>query len=198
MPLHAPVSRPGVCRATKNGGGLRLKRQNREMLDARTLSPLVQDFLEAADSLNGQVSQPLGRTVPISWAVGGGADTHKHYPVATQLHDELSGKFEHEHHKIKAYQYHNHLGRMNSALQLTRECNMILESGSTAVSRYSLDLVKKQRNQKAKNRGAGSSNVLAPGVEDIEGMPMTLQAAMLLEQQLGLEEDDSLEEYMQY
>jgi len=168
--LTAPLRKP-----TKNFVSIR---QNTEALDAKEVSPMMQEFLGAKHSSVG-FRQMLARTVPVSWCPAGGVDTHRRRQVPKELHDAISAKLAKSQHDFARVGALGHRRKIAAARQVERACSNILSGGQTRVSQAVLDLVKRQRergkDKKDKDGGAGDEeeeDEAPPGVDllaDIDG-----------------------------
>ncbi len=155
LPGKGVLDRTTLSQALHRPRNVRVvQRQNTERMDAKSLSPVVQQFLKAPAPITGQASQPVSRSVPISWAVGGGADTHRRVPIPRELHDELSAKIAASARQNKHVSRKSHADQMQIVKHVTKECDIVLGSGSTTISRFSLDLIKRQRNARSGSAGA--------------------------------------------
>lgn len=169
-----------------------VQRQHAEMMDAKSVSPVVQQFLKAPAPINGQSAQPVSRSVPISWAVGGGADTHRRVTIPRELHDELSAKIAASAMQNKKLSRKSHSDQMAIIKQNTKECEIVLSSGSTIISRFSLDLIKRQRNARS---GSAGQNEAPPADlnEDITAQANFGENNSLL---LDSDEEEDLENFL--
>lgn len=181
--LSQPLSKPKYAKS--------VRRQNFEKLEARSFSPLVQQYLKKADPVAGQAPQLISRSVPISWAIGGGADTHRKVSIPRELHDELSEK-------IAATKKHNkrssllsHSQQMKSTNHIAKECDIVLGSGSTNISRFSLDLMKKQRNFNRANTAEPQQPPTTAVEDDVANQLAFYESAGIM-----LENDDDLDAFL--
>jgi Protein of unknown function len=134
-------------------------RQHVEPLDALEISPMVQQHFP--DGVNSKSQLMLRRTVPVNWCSAGGTDTYRKSQVPKELHDDISAKAK------KAQRDFHHLSGMfhNRKLKIklatAKQCQMVLHSGQTKVSRYCLDLIKRRAH--ASSRG-GEAAIAEPEV----------------------------------
>ena len=81
--LLARISENPLSRSTllppplRPKAGVMFPRQPCKPMDAQSVSPLMQHFMEAPSGNVGRYKQSLTRTVPVSWCLTGGSDTHK-------------------------------------------------------------------------------------------------------------------------
>ena len=168
-----------------------VQRQNAEKMDAKSMSPVVQQFLKAPAPINGQSAQPISRSVPISWAVGGGSDTHRRVTIPRELHDELSAKIAASAIQNKKLSRKSHSEQMAIVKHNAKECDIVLSSGPTTISRFSLDLIKRQRN--ARSGSAGQNDVAGDINEDISAQATFGESNSML---LDMEEEQDLEAFL--
>lgn len=116
-----------------------------EPLNAKIISPLVQDFLKAPQSCIGQDTIVLRRTVPVNWCPVGGIETYTKRVVQKELHDELSSKAEKCSKDFKQLSFTFHKRGMKIKEKVESMCDHVLKSGPTKISRFSLDLIKRQK-----------------------------------------------------
>lgn len=168
-----------------------VQRQHAERMDAKSVSPVVQQFLKAPAPINGQSAQPVSRSVPISWAVGGGADTHRRVTIPRELHDELSAKIAASAISNKKLSRKSHAEQMAIVKHNAKECEIVLSSGATTISRFSLDLIKRQRN--ARSGSAGQNDVAGDINEDISAQAAFGESNSVL---LDIDEEEDLEAFL--
>ena len=58
-------------------------------MDAQSVSPLMQEFMNAPSGNIGKHKQTLSRTEPVSWCVTGGSDTHRKQVIQKELMDNI-------------------------------------------------------------------------------------------------------------
>lgn len=155
-------------------------RQKTEIMDANNLSPLMQEYLGVINSSGGKRHEPLRRTVPVSWCVTGGSDTHHKKVLPKQLHDELSLKVKDTRREAKEVTLQAHHEQIQAVADISHLCGKVLASGASTVGRYSLELVKHRKNPKAgfkeldlrevegNARVPGYSTVDASGIDEEE------------------------------
>ena len=140
----APIIRATLKPAPKKPDKHMLPRQPAMSMDAQSVSPLIQQFMQAPTGNVGKYRQQLGRTVPVSWCKTGGSDTFRRRVIPKELHDEISRnrkKLESQAHKISI---RSHKDRVKAVHQLDDDEHRILGMGRTHVSKFSHDLMKQQ------------------------------------------------------
>ena len=140
----APITRATLKPAPKKPDKHLLPRQPAMSMDAQSVSPLMQQFMQAPTGNVGKYKQHLGRTVPVSWCKTGGSDTFRRRLIPKELHDEISRnrkKLESQAHKISI---RSHKDRVKAVHQLNDDESRILAMGRTHVSKFSHDLMKQQ------------------------------------------------------
>jgi len=126
-------------------------RQNVETLDAKNVSPFMQKFLGAKHSSSGH-RQVLARTVPVSWCPAGGVDTYHKQQVSKELLDAISAQLSKSKHDFQRMGVMGHRRKLAAAKLVERTCNSILSGGQARVSQTALDLIKRQRAGKEKQK----------------------------------------------
>ena len=97
------------------------------------------------DPGNGNGQQRMTRTLPVSWCVSGGTDTHRRHPVAQSLHDDLLSKGTELARMSKVISFKSHQKRVEDNNAIESNCKHIFKSGSTVIGRYSHDIVKHRK-----------------------------------------------------
>ena len=157
--LRAPLQRPSRDFVTT--------RQNIETLDAKNISPMMQEFLGVKHSSSG-FKQMLARTVPISWCPAGGVDTYHRRQVPKELHDAISAKLHKSQSDFARAGVLGHRRRTAVSKQVERSCQAILQGGPTRISQTVLDLVKRRKGTgKDKEVVANDEDVAPPGYDDL-------------------------------
>ena len=162
--LRAPVEKPKLLTQE-------VQRQNTVYLDGKSVSPMVQQFLEQPSQSSGIQKQTLRRTVPINWCSAGGSDTYNKRVVPKELHDEISVKASKVAKDFKYNSWLFHHRKMSASAKIDQMCELILKSGATKVSRFSLDVVKSQgRNSKNQDQKTDLSETMAAAenIDDIQ------------------------------
>lgn len=122
-----------------------IERQHIEKIDAKEMSPLIQQYL-ATDYASGvRGSQKLQRTVPISWCIVGGSDTARKTFINNDLHNEISNKY---HESVKSFKK---VSKMSNNVKvelkkIDRAYMTLIQAGQSNISRFSGDLVRRERN----------------------------------------------------
>eukprot|EP00981_Chlorochromonas_danica_P015681 scaffold14361_cov193-Ochromonas_danica.AAC.16 len=141
--LHPPPHKPTRLRGLMKRQSL-VERQN-----AEEVSPAMAFFLASRNDAQGLLDhhfgQTLRRTIPVQWCVAGGSDTHRRKPIHHELHNDISNKL-----KQSEATYHNitsefHHKKIATVRELEKSLTKVLSSGSTNISRMSLDLIRRQR-----------------------------------------------------
>lgn len=157
--LTAPLRRPA-----KHVVSLR---QNVETMDAKNISPMMQEFLGTKHSSTG-FKQSLARTVPISWCPAGGVDTYRRRQVPKDLHDSISAKLAKSESDFVRVGLLGHRRKIAAAKLVEKTCTTILSGGQTRISQCVLDLIKRQRagrDKKDKETAVPDEDIVPSGVD---------------------------------
>jgi hypothetical protein len=122
------------------------RRQLVEGLDAKSMSPLVQQYLLTDSSTGASGTQVMRRTVPVSWCAAGGTDTHKRRTIPKNLMEEMSLRASKSMKEFQLASAKGHLDRVKAIQTIERNCASVLTCGDpSALSRFCLDVMKGQR-----------------------------------------------------
>ena len=113
-------------------------------MDAQSVSPLMQHYMQAPSGNVGRYKQTLSRTVPVSWCYTGGSDTHKRRPIPRELHDDISARGVRMANQMKAISLKGHTDRVAAMEVIDANMRAVLKSGATNISKFSHDLMKDQ------------------------------------------------------
>ena len=175
-------------------------------MDAHTESPQMQLYLsDAAGAKPAAHShvQAFQRTIPIQWCASGGSDTHRKVTISTELHNEISTKLRRSEHDLAQSRTDYHKEKIRTVVDTKNalakvSCDKIaimflsftlitsvvipqvLGSGPTNISRFSLDLIRRQR--------TSHKELAPPVVEDV--VPAGSEAT---QQQLLFYTDEEME-----
>lgn len=139
-----------LCRSTllpppkKPKAGIIFPRQPQTPMDAQSVSPLMQHYMQAPSGNVGRYKQTLSRTVPVSWCYTGGSDTHKRRPIPRELHDDISARGVRMANQMKAISLKGHTDRVAAMEVIDANMRAVLKSGATNISKFSHDLMKDQ------------------------------------------------------
>ena len=136
------------------------RRQTTETVNMKSVSPLMQEYFSS--SVLAPVKMALGaqmmhRTVPVSWCATGGADTHRKRIVHTDLHQDITDRGKEAEKDFLKASYLGKKSRSDNLRLINNSCTAVLKSDSATIGRFSLDLVKRQQQQR-KNRNLGGIN----------------------------------------
>mmetsp|Transcript_41018 Transcript_41018/g.41894 ORF Transcript_41018/g.41894 Transcript_41018/m.41894 type:complete len:719 (+) Transcript_41018:210-2366(+) len=145
-PLTRTALKPPITRTNRV---VLFPRQRKEKLDANDISPLMQEFLGTSSSSGGKRQELFRRTVPVSWCVSGGSDTHRKKTIPKELHDELSQKAREMNKVLKASNSLAQREDLKAIRQINNNCMKVLAGGPATVGKLSLDLVKHRKNLRA-------------------------------------------------
>ena len=140
------------------------RRQTTETINMKSVSPLVQEYFVSSVMAPVRTSigaQLMHRTVPVSWCATGGADTHRKRVIFTDLHQEITDKGKEV---DKEFLIASYLGKKNIVKNLkliNSSCAAVLKSDAATIGRFSLDLVRRQQQQR-KSKGAGGRGDFIP------------------------------------
>ncbi|RYH13661.1 hypothetical protein EON65_35095 [archaeon] len=180
--LQPPPEKPPSLR------GAMLKRQNNvQKINAQEVSPAMALFLASRSNSQGlfehHFSQTIRRTVPVQWCAAGGSDTHRKRYIPYELHEEISDKLQHskqDYHEVTV-QYHRK--KMSTLKSLDKSLTKVLSSGSTNISRMSLDLIRRQRS----SRGGNEPSDAPTGIEEVDMAEMA---------QLAMYDDEEIDRFL--
>ena len=163
--LKPPLEKPLNVRKTK--------RQNHvERINAQDISPQMAVFLSSMRSSNAENShaaQTLRRTIPVNWCPAGGSDTHRRTVIHTDLHNEISNKLKHTQDEYHHQSSHFHNERIHAVQDVKKTLTKVLGSGTTNISRFSLDLIRRQRALRGgKDGGNGIADAPPTHVEEVD------------------------------
>ncbi len=123
-----------------------IERQNIEKIDAKEMSPLIQQYLSTDYASGVRGSQKLQRTVPISWCVVGGSDTARKTFINNEFHNDISNKY---HESVKSFKKVSKMSNKSITVELKKidkaYATLIL-AGQSNIARFSGDLVRRERN----------------------------------------------------
>jgi hypothetical protein len=186
--LVEPLARTMLSKPPARPRGRRslLPRQAGEAMNAKYLSPLTQKFLVSDDPGAGMGIQRMTRTLPVSWCLTGGSDTHRKHPVPQAMHDDLVRQG-------RTMARIDHKTSIQKQKELVKDihgiedhCKHILKSGYTNIAGYSLNIVQRHK-QKHSRDGPSSLLQQKHRVEDeLQGMKLA-----------DLLEDDDLEDCLE-
>lgn len=150
-----------------------IKRQNNiESINAHLISPQIQVYMGA--STNSTSFQPFHRTVPVSWCPTGGSDTHRRRVISTDLHNEFVSKLRKSQSDLKTEGVSFHKQKIQIVKDVNKTLSKLLKSGPNNISRYSLDLMRRQRN--IRGGGDGNMNETSLPIDDISMSEIALLA----------------------
>lgn len=124
-------------------------RQSKEKLDASNISPIVQEFLGTSSATAGKRQELFHRTVPVSWCVGGGSDTHRKKNIPRELHDELSSKVKELNKTMHTQATQCRKDELKALRKINKNRQKVLGGGSSSIGKFSLDLIKRRRNTRS-------------------------------------------------
>jgi hypothetical protein len=184
--LIEPLARTMLARPPEKPDGPRsmLPRQSGEAMNAKYLSPLTQKFLASADPGIGMGIQRMTRTLPVSWCLTGGSDTHRKHPVPQAMHDELVRKGRNLARVDHMTTIKKQKELVKSIHDIEDHCKHILKCGNTTVAGYSLNIIK--RRKQMYGRDSAASALVQPKQreeDELQGMKLS-----------DLLEDDNLED----
>eukprot|EP01041_Mallomonas_annulata_P002564 gene2564-5005_t len=145
-PLTRTSLKPPLSRMSRQ---VLAPRQRKELLDANNISPLIQEYLGSSTSSGGRRPELFRRTVPVSWCVSGGSDTHRKKTIPKELHDELSNKAKSVKKSLRFQNSESQREQLKSLREIDNTCNKILAGGAATVGKLSLELVKRRKNPRA-------------------------------------------------
>eukprot|EP01038_Epipyxis_sp_PR26KG_P010870 gene10870-14588_t len=152
-----------------------VKHQNNiEVVNVKEISPQVQLYLTQMDSnvVKTKVTQSMRRTIPIGWCKAGGSETYHKRHANFELINEIAAKASEAEHDFNRQNYKFHKKKLETKLKLDSTLSKILGSGSQSVSRYSLDLVRRQKEKK----NTGITKESPTHVEDLNLVETVQQA----------------------
>lgn len=138
--LHHPPEKP-----KRGPGSLETFRQNKERVDTMEVSPMMQDYLGSTSTSGAKLAQKIDRTVPVSWCIAGGSDTHRKKVIPKELHDEISQKATKSVKELKSQSLVFHFKKMKESKKIDKVYTSLIHSGPTTLSRFSMDLVRRHR-----------------------------------------------------
>ena len=149
----------------------------------KSVSPLMQEYF--VSSVLAPVKMAIGaqlmhRTVPVSWCATGGADTHRRRVVHTELHQMITDRGKEAEKEFMKASYLGKKNRIDSLRVINNSCASVLKSDAATIGRFSLDLVKRQQQQR-KNRSTGPKGefIHAPPIEAPSSDLLSASDAML-------------------
>ena len=155
--LTAPLERPG--------NHFEAIRQNVSIMNARDVSPLMQNLLSWETSC-GEKTQPIFRTVPISWCPAGGSDTYKKRVVSKDLQESIHMQSQKIQRDFQQESFVGHRRKLAAIKLVEKKCAIMMSSGNARISQYALDLIKAQRSKSSKETGDRHG---AASAEELEG-----------------------------
>jgi hypothetical protein len=123
-----------------------IERQNVEKIDAKEMSPLIQQYLSTDYASGVRGSQKLQRTVPISWCVVGGSDTARKTFINNEFHNDISNKY---HESVKSFKKVSKMSNKSIKVELKKidkAYGTLILAGQSNIARFSGDLVRRERN----------------------------------------------------
>jgi len=142
-PLSRTALRPPIARVNR---AVLFPRQQKEKLDASNISPVVQEFLGTSSASGGKRQEVYNRTVPVSWCVSGGSDTHRKKVIPKELHDELSSKVREMNKTLHSQTVQCQKEELKALRKINKNRLKVLNGGPAAVGKFSLDLMKRRKN----------------------------------------------------
>lgn len=124
-----------------------IRQCNTENINAKGLSPQIQLLLSHVKSQPDSLGprEPFNRTLPVSWCPAGGSDTHRKTTLPTELVAEVAVKARHNEAHFKQHTIHFHKEKVKALKDHEKQLKKVISSGPTIISRYSLDLIRRQR-----------------------------------------------------
>mmetsp|Transcript_8566 Transcript_8566/g.14232 ORF Transcript_8566/g.14232 Transcript_8566/m.14232 type:complete len:912 (-) Transcript_8566:200-2935(-) len=141
-----------------------------ERLNAHEQSPQMQLYLSDAAGAQPQAHshiQAFQRTIPINWCATGGSDTHHKLTIATELHSEISSKLRKSEHELAQSKTDYHKEKIRSVLDTKAALSKVMGSGPTNISRFSLDLIRRQRSKVGGASTGNKNEAPDPAIEDV-------------------------------
>lgn len=174
--VHQPLTRTYLKPPLEKPSNVRkvIKRQNHvERINAQEISPQMAVFLSSMRSStadNAHAAQTLRRTIPVNWCPAGGSDTHRKTIIHTDLHSDISNKLKHSQEEYSHQTSHFHNQRMNAVQDVKKTLTKVLSSGTTNISRFSLDLIRRQRALRGNGKDGNNGVADAPPthVEEVD------------------------------
>jgi hypothetical protein len=164
--LKAPIEKPSYVRS-------KIKRQNHiDRVNADEVSPQMAFFLSSMKSSTSEsnlAAQSFRRTIPVNWCPAGGSDTHQRLTIHTSLHDEISAKLKTSQEEFAQETRKWHHKKLAGNQEVKDTLGKVLSSGPTNISRFSLDLIRRQRMLRGKEVGA---NVPTEGLKPDEELDL--------------------------
>jgi Protein of unknown function len=140
--------------------GTLTRRQSSEALNMKSVSPLMQEYFASSVCAPVKIdigAQMMRRTVPISWCATGGADTHRKRVIQTDLHQTSTDRRKEAAKEFLKASYLGKKNRLDGLRNINSKCIALLQSDAATIGRFSLDLVKRQQQRKAKGDFSHSS-----------------------------------------
>lgn len=140
----------------------------RERINTKAKSPLVQEYFLStvhappASKTIGTVM--MTRTVPVNWCATGGSDTHHKRVVHKDLHEKITEDRKQAERDFRRASVDGRKKRYENARGVELKCAAVLHSDSATIGRYSLDLVRRQQQQR---KTRGGKDVGPPPMDDI-------------------------------
>eukprot|EP00596_Hydrurales_sp_CCMP1899_P002264 CAMPEP_0119052528 /NCGR_PEP_ID=MMETSP1177-20130426/73795_1 /TAXON_ID=2985 /ORGANISM="Ochromonas sp, Strain CCMP1899" /LENGTH=507 /DNA_ID=CAMNT_0007032125 /DNA_START=1675 /DNA_END=3198 /DNA_ORIENTATION=- len=145
------------------------RRQTTETVNMKSVSPLMQEYFVSSVLAPVKMninSQMLHRTVPVSWCATGGQDTHRKRVIHTDLHQDITDRRITAEKDFMKASYLGKKHRLESLRNINQTCSSVLRSDSATIGRFSLDLVKRQQQQrKSRTTGPKGDFAHAPPIE---------------------------------
>lgn len=164
--LKAPIEKPSYVRT-------KIKRQNQiERVNADEVSPQMAFFLSSMKSSTSDTNlaaQSFRRTIPVNWCPAGGSDTHQRLTIHTSMHDEIGVKLKASQQEFTQETRKWHYKKLAGNQEVKDTLQKVLTSGPTNISRFSLDLIRRQRMIRGKEVGA---NVPTEGLKPDEELDL--------------------------
>jgi hypothetical protein len=177
--LKPPLKKPGELRGT-------VPRQRTEYVDAKDVSPLIQQYLLSTDSAVPRVSQMMARINPVSWCVSGGTDTHRKSSYPKERLEAINNKAVQAREEFRQEVRANRLtnDNINTIEAFDRSKENVLSHGPNAIARFAMNLLQIKREERERRflsneekRGALGTSTNANKEEKESKMPDFLEEA---------------------
>jgi len=187
--LKPPLEKPVTLRTMA-------KRQSHvERLNAQQLSPQMTFFLSSMKGGDGgtdselHFAQKVRRTIPVAWCPAGGSDTHHRTAVSAEVHHDIAAKLKKANEEYLQITQESFKDKIRVTEEMDGQLHKLLRSGPTVISRYSLDLMRQQREKNAAGSGTGKAALPPPsaGIEETD-----LQELM----RLAMTDDSEMEKFL--
>jgi hypothetical protein len=140
----------------------------RERINAKAKSPLVQEYflstIHAPPASKTVGTVMMTRTVPVNWCATGGSDTHHKRVVHKDLHEKITEDRKQAERDFRKATVDGRKKRYENARGVELKCAAVLHSDPATIGRYSLDLVRRQQQQR---KTRGGKDVGPPPMDDI-------------------------------